>query len=136
VSDRVDYFAQAFGGFDPSRDPDAALKFVLNAIMMHDRLDGLSSILTDGHEIGALEGEPGWTLERRDSGLAGESSAYRNWPPGARFRAYVDPNQFHLGHSEAFAGSSVSSTNTSGMPLLPMSPGIPQTKKLHVQYLR
>jgi hypothetical protein len=103
----VDYFAQAFGGVDPLRDPDAALKFVLNAIMMDDRLDELSSILTDGHEIGALEGEPGWTLERRDSGLAGERSAYRNWPPGARFRAYVDPNQFHLGHSEAFAGSRV-----------------------------
>jgi hypothetical protein len=66
VSDRVDYFAKAFGGFDPSGDPDAALKFVLNAILMDNRLDELSSIVTDGHEIGALEGEPGWTLERRD----------------------------------------------------------------------
>jgi hypothetical protein len=102
----VDYFAQAFGGFDPSGDPDAALKFVLNVIMMDDRLDELSSVLTDGHEIGALEGEPGWRLERRDSGPAGERPAYGNWPQGASFRAYVDPDQFHLGHSEAFAGSS------------------------------
>jgi hypothetical protein len=106
VSDRVDYFPQAFGGFDPSGDPDAALKLVLNAIMMDDRLDELSSILTDGHEIGALEGEPGWTLQRRDSGSAGEEPAYRSWPQDARFRAYVDPDQYHLGHSEAFAGSS------------------------------
>jgi hypothetical protein len=105
VSDRVDYFPQAFGGFDPSGDPDAALKLVLNAIMMDDRLDELSSILTDGHEIGALEGEPGWTLQRRDSGPAGERPAYRSWPPDARFRAYVDPEQFRLGHSEAFASS-------------------------------
>ena len=105
MSGRVDYFAQAFGGFDPSGDPDAALKFVLNAILMDDRLDELSSIVTDGHEIGALEGEPGWTLQRRDSGPAGDMPGYRNWPQGASFRAYVDPDEFRLGHSEAFASS-------------------------------
>jgi hypothetical protein len=60
---------------------------------------------TDGHEIGALEGEPGWTLERRDGGSAGDMPAYRTWPQRARFRALVDPDQFHLGHAEAFASS-------------------------------
>lgn len=115
MSDRVDYFAQAFGGFDPSGDPDAALKLVLNAIVMDDRLDELSSIVTDGHEIGALEGEPGWTLERRDGGPAGDMPAYRNWPQGARFRAYVDPDQFRLGHSEAFASSSAFHTYARGV---------------------
>ena len=102
----MSYFSEAFGGFDPSGDPDAALKFVVNAIMMDHRLDELSSVLTDGHEIVGVEGEPGWILERRDSGPAGERPGYRDWPQGARFRAYVDPNQYHLGYPEAFAGSS------------------------------
>jgi hypothetical protein len=49
----VDDFAEAFGGFDPPGDPDGALKF---GVLMGDRLDELSSILTDGNEIGALGG--------------------------------------------------------------------------------
>jgi hypothetical protein len=53
-----------------------------------------------------LGGEPGRTLERRDSGQAGERLAYRNWPQDARPGAYVDPDQFDLRHSEALASSS------------------------------
>ena len=98
----MDYFAEAFGGFDPPGDPDGALKFVLNAILMGDRLDELSSILTDGNEIGPLEGEPAWTLQQRDSEPSSERAACRSWPQGAMFRAYVDPGQFRLGHSEIF----------------------------------
>jgi hypothetical protein len=98
----VDNFAEAFGGFDPPGDPDGALEFALTAILMGDRLDELSSILTDGNEIGALEGEPGWPLQQRDSRPSSERAACRSWPQGAMFRAYVDPDQFRLVHSETF----------------------------------
>lgn len=98
----MDYFSSAFGGFRPNIDLDAAVKFSLNAILMDARLIDLASLLTDGHEIGGVEGVPGWIIERRDSGAAGEMPGYSSWPVWASFRAYVDPHEFELAHPEYF----------------------------------
>ena len=68
----MDYLQQAFGGMNPQADQDAAVKFALNAILMDARLRELSCLLIDGHDIGGVEGEPGWIIERRDTGPAGK----------------------------------------------------------------
>jgi hypothetical protein len=98
----LNYLELAFGGFNPQFDQDAAVKLALNVILLDERLSELASILTDGHEIGGLEGEPGWTIERRDTAHSGNMPGYANWPENARFRAYVDPRNFELGHANIF----------------------------------
>jgi len=88
----MDYLDLAFGAFNPQLDKDAAVKLALNVILMDERFRELSCVITDGHEIGAIEGEPGWIIERRDSGPSGEMPGYAHWPKNARFHARVDPD--------------------------------------------
>ncbi|MGV1838524.1 hypothetical protein ACQZ6C_27500 [Rhizobium rhizogenes] len=97
----MDYFEEAFGGFEPHIDEDAAVKFALSIILMDRRLPELSHLVTDGDQIGGMEGEPGWIIERRDEGL-GDVSYYANWPENTRFHAYVDPDVYHLVHPGIF----------------------------------
>lgn len=97
----MEYFNTAFGGFAPHKDKDGAVKFVLNAILMDNRVQELSELVVDGNPLGGIEGEPGWILERRD--VADDSEvAYLNWPQGARFMASVDEEAFRLQHSQCF----------------------------------
>ncbi|MFN7957372.1 MAG: hypothetical protein U0P46_03450 [Holophagaceae bacterium] len=95
----MDYFNEAFGGFRPQSDEDAALKFSLNVILMDDRLSHLIESLSPSSKIGGFEGVPGWLLEWRHGG---ETRGYENWPDLAMFRAYVDPQEFRLEHPEFF----------------------------------
>lgn len=88
--------------FDPQGDPEASFKFILKCILLEKRMQEMEAILTDGHEIGAVEGDPGWIIERRDRGKAGEMPGYENWPSGADFRAYVDPDIFSLRYPQRF----------------------------------
>ena len=90
----MDYLQQAFGSLNSQVDQDAAVKFALNAILMDVRMQELSCLLIDGHDIGAVEGEPGWIIERRDTGPAGELPYYSEWPINARF--HVMWSQQHL----------------------------------------
>lgn len=103
----MSYFKEAFGGFAPHLDEDAAVKFALNVILMDHRLDELTKLLTDGDEIGGVEGVPGWIIERRDSGSSGELAYYSSWPPGVSFRAYVDPGEYELANPEFFMDESI-----------------------------
>ena len=98
----MSYFNTAFGGFAPHRDEDAAVKFILNVILMDRQFDALAELVMDGSRLGAIEGEPGWKLERRDDSDEGNTLAYSGWPSGARFRAYVDPQGYELAHPECF----------------------------------
>lgn len=98
----MDYLQQAFGGLNPQTDQDAAVKFALNAILMDVRLHELLCLLIDGHEIGGVEGEPGWIIERRDTGPAGELPYYSEWPMNARFHVHVDPEVFELTYPDMF----------------------------------
>ena len=98
----MDYFNDAFGDFNPQGDPKVAVKFVLNSILMDDRLNELTCLLTDGHDIGGVEGEPGWIVERRDKGPSGDMPGYVDWPAGANFHVYVDRNSFELAYPEQF----------------------------------
>jgi len=41
MSNPVDYFQEAFGGFAPHRDHDAALKFALDELVVERRFDDL-----------------------------------------------------------------------------------------------
>lgn len=102
-----DYCQEAFGRFDPQDDSDAAVKFVLSILVMDSRFDELGDLLTDGHDLGALEGDPGWIVERRDSGPTGTMPGYASWPEGKTFRAFVDPSSFELGYPEVFVDASV-----------------------------
>jgi hypothetical protein len=97
----VDYFQAAFGGFAPQDDEDAAIKFILNCILVTERFDILPSLIQEDHPIGRLEGDPEWTLQRRD--VSKEAfPAFGDWPAGSRFCAYVDPSSYELAHPKFF----------------------------------
>jgi len=98
----LDYFKDAFGGFAPHIDNDAAVKFALNMILMDRMLSELEALLTDGHDIGGIEGEPGWMLERRDASKMGNAQGYEHWPVGASFLAAVDVTAYELAHPEFY----------------------------------
>lgn len=98
----MDYLQQVFGGLNPQTDQDAAVKLALNAILMDGRLEELSHLLIDGHDIGGVEGEPGWIIERRDMGSSGENSHYSKWPMAARFHVHVAPTAFELACPDMF----------------------------------
>lgn len=98
----MDYLKQAFGGLNPQTDQDAAVKFALNVILMDGRLRELSCLLIDGHDIGGVEGEPGWMIERRDTGPVGELPYYSEWPTNAQFHVHVDPAAFELACPDMF----------------------------------
>jgi len=98
----LDYLSDAFGRFDPQNDPCMAVKFSLNLILMDARLTELGNLLTDGNEVSELEGEPGWIIERRDTGPAGERPWFADWLPGKNFRVEVDPRSFSLEYPTQF----------------------------------
>ncbi len=95
----MDYFNEAFGGFNPLKDKDAALKFVLDSIFRDFRFAALKNMLSANPEIDAMEGEPGWFIERRD---AWHVDGHENWPRFAIFRAFVDPRIYALTYPEFF----------------------------------
>ena len=98
----MDYFKEAFGDYSPHSDPYFAAKFATNILFMDGRFTELASLLTDGHEIGGIEGEPGWLLERRDTLAPADEPYFSAWPNGAVFRAFVDPDSFELGRPEVY----------------------------------
>lgn len=98
----MDYFKAAFGGFAPHQDKDAAVKFVLDAVLADHRLQELAEVVVDGSQVGGMQGEPGWMLERRDVADEGNEAAYPGWPAGARFMASVNEAAHRLQHPECF----------------------------------
>lgn len=98
----MDYLQEIFGGLNPQVDQDAAVKFALSIILMEERLSELSYLLMDGHEVGGVEGEPGWIIERRDTGPSGDMPGYANWPKNAHFHAHVDSSGYELAHPDMF----------------------------------
>lgn len=99
----MDYFNEAFGGFDPLNDKDSAMKFCLNAVLMDRRFIDLGRLLPDISNVGGIEGEPGWIIERRNEG---DTLGYEGWPDLARFRAFVDPSSYRLAFPEFFCDRS------------------------------
>lgn len=83
------YMQELFGGFDPQTDAFAAMKLVLNAILMDHRLDELAEMIRPASRVGGLEGEPGWSLEWT---VAKAQSA----APDAMVVARVDPQAYRL----------------------------------------
>jgi hypothetical protein len=98
----MDLFQKAFGEkFEPHLDKDAAIKFILNILMMDKGMDRLLELIDVSQEVGCIEGEPGWELERveeNDRGLVG----YSDWPRWACFRVFVDPDSYELVNPEAY----------------------------------
>jgi hypothetical protein len=80
--------------------PEIAFRLALRSILWNHRLADLRELVTDGHDTGGLEGDPGWILERRDENAT--HPALSTWPQWARFRAFVDPAEFHLQQPECF----------------------------------
>jgi len=92
------YFQDAFGGFDPQVDVDAALKLALDAIVTDQRLSELTRLVEINDAIGGMGGDPGWLIERRH----GAEVMDREWPNPARYRAFVEPAVYSLRHPEFF----------------------------------
>lgn len=101
----MDFLRPAFGGLNPQTDQDAAVKLALNSILMDDRLQELSYLLTDDHEIGGIEGEPGWLIERKDTGSSA-ISYYAEWPKNTSFHVRVEPTAFELAYPDIFMSTS------------------------------
>jgi hypothetical protein len=83
-------------------DKDAALRLALDSLVRDNWMDALRELMIIGVGVGRLEGEPGWSLERRDPG--NNAPGYAGWPDGAVFRAFVDPEALSLPHGERFYG--------------------------------
>jgi hypothetical protein len=96
----MDYLNDAFGGLAPRKDKDGAIKFCLNVILKDDEIDRLVELLSVDSKIIAIEGQPSWTLERRNERAS--AAAYAAWPKNAQFRAYVDPDGYELAFPEGF----------------------------------
>ncbi|PCM44849.1 hypothetical protein [Marinobacter sp. ANT_B65] len=101
----MDFFEKAFNcKFEPNKDKDAAIKFILNILIVNGSVDQLVSLLDLSQKVGCIEGDPGWELERiedKDRELPG----YAEWPSWAYFRAYVDPSCFELAVPESYYDS-------------------------------
>ncbi len=94
----MDYFREAFGGFAPQSDYDAALKLGLDSLLADERIDELLTLLSAVGQLDGVEGEPGWIIERRTE----KRSSSGSWPAGSVFRAYVDPSSYTLKHPEFY----------------------------------
>lgn len=98
----MDLYDAAYGRPVYRDDPDAAVKIALAAIGRELRrmLGALGNLLTVNGPVGEVEGDPGWSLERRVEGNA--MPGYAAWPEGAAYRATVDPMVFGLGTSQQY----------------------------------
>jgi hypothetical protein len=94
----MNYFKDAFGGFDPQGDKDAALTYSLCIVMLDQRIDELLRFVRGDEGPRMLEGDPGWLIERRD-----DVDACQSWPPAAGYRARVDPEWCSLSYPECYA---------------------------------
>jgi hypothetical protein len=97
---RPNIWFEAFGPADPLHDPDYSAKMGLHSIAGDNDLDDLAELLTSNGELGALLGEHGWKLERRDEG--NNMPGYANWPDWARYHSYVDPHEYEMGVQEKY----------------------------------
>ena len=97
---QTDYFREAFGGFEEHEDPDAAIKFCLNALAMDHAFSRLIRLLSDDRDFDGIGGVPGWALDRWREG--DKNYEQQDWPPGAEFRASVDPDEYELAFPEGF----------------------------------
>lgn len=96
----MDYSKEAFGEFQPESDKDAAIKFSLCVLVLDNRIDELLRLVEGGDNFGGVEGEPGWVIERREEG---EHVGFEDWPEGAMFSAYVNPDSYLLAYPVFYA---------------------------------
>jgi len=95
----MDYFKEAFGGFDPQIDMEAALKFAIDLVFADDRIEDLIKVIALESDIGGIEGEPGWIIEHRERQ---DTQGYETWSKEATFRSFVDPDVYPLAHPEFY----------------------------------
>lgn len=91
----MDYFNEAFDGFDPLLDRDAALKFVLDSLVQDKRFKHLDLLLSSDGQVDCLEGAPNWVIEKR-------LNTNHDWPSPADFRIFVSPEGYRLMYPEFF----------------------------------
>jgi hypothetical protein len=95
----MDYFQDAFGRFNPQADVDAAMKVSLDALLADHRLGDIAKLLSSDSNVGGVDGEPGWIIERR---RRRDGPGYENWPAYADYRAFVDPRGYSLANPEYY----------------------------------
>ena len=107
----ISYTFDAFGGFDPLSDKDAAVKYVINTILMEERFSdddvSLMSVLKPGAvwfltgtEIFGMGGDGGWEIRRRPP--TPDYFKDIEWPEWADFRAYIVPEEYESAYPEFF----------------------------------
>ena len=100
------YFQEAFGAFKPHQDQDAAVKFVLNAVLAERRFFSCGwfeqflrdFIVHETKHIRMITGDPGWLIEYKGQEIIED----RVWPEGVDFCASVEPEGYELAYPEFF----------------------------------
>ena len=102
MASKIDIYDAAYGRPAYRDDPDAVVKVALAAIGREPRrmLGALGNLLTANNPVGELEGDPGWSLQRRDEENA--MPGYAGWPEGAAYRAVVNSMVFSLGTPQRY----------------------------------
>lgn len=81
-------YPQAFGPYDPAGDPLFAAKLIVAVMVADGHSDMLKALLDGSSDFETIEGEPGWTLERRE----------------ADFRAWLPPEVIASASPEVIVG--------------------------------
>lgn len=83
-----------YSKWDSQTDVDAALKIILNVLVLDSRILELCEIFSQESPVVALEGEPGWRLEliEKENGL--------DINPSSSILAFVEPNEYFLSFPE------------------------------------
>lgn len=119
------------GQFDPIRDTDAALKISVDSLLLDRRFGDLEQLLDGDCNVTGLEGEPGWTLELRDSD---DPAFFPDWPEDAHVHAAVDPEVFALSHPDWYG--SITDLVDFVRDRLATSPGVTGTPAYRTSGLR
>ena len=95
-----DLLTNVYPDFFDATNRVAAMQFSLNAAIRNQQLPMLLNLFDVNNNVVAVEGDPGWTIERRKP--IGSLTDYLSWPSWASFRIYLDPDAYLVGRPECY----------------------------------
>lgn len=103
-----DLLVTVFPAFFSSDNRHAAMQFSIDALIRNGQIPHLALLLDSSSRIAAIEGDPGWVIERRKSLV--NSTAYASWPDDAMYRVFLEPEAYGVSYPECYASERESQT--------------------------